>query len=163
MLSRALKRPLALSLSKGASVVRQAHHERSRGQGMVEFALVFPLFLATLLLIFDTGRFMANYITLAHGVQNGVRAAIVYPCPANITNIEAAVNAGLLTFGNAAPTVTCSRSAGPTRGGQPTTVVTVTATMAHQIDPVFHAVLQKAFPTTATISHTATMSVESPF
>jgi len=139
---------------------------RGSGQAMVEFALVFPLFLAAMLMIFNGGRFMASYLTLTNGVQTGLRVAMIRPCfPSDsgaFAPIEAAVNLGIVRFGNPAPTVTCVTSAGPLRGGVPTTVVTLTASMPHTIDPVAHALLGTSFATSITITHTASNLVESP-
>ena len=150
-----------------AAPIREiAKRRRSRGQGMVEFALVFPLFLATMLLIFDSGRLLATYLTLAHGVQNGLRTAMIRPCVASDTGaldpIKTSVKTGLLKFGNPEPSIECTNGPGPLRQGVPTIVVTVKATMPYAIDPVFHNLLKKAFPTTITLEYTSSMCVESP-
>ena len=133
---------------------------------MVEFALTFPLFMATLLLIFDGGSLLAAYLTLTHGVQNGLRTAMIRPCvasdPGAVAPIQTSVKRGLLTFGNPDPTITCTTAPGPLRQDVPTIVVTLKASMPYAIDPVFHALLGKTFATTVTLSHQASMSVESP-
>lgn len=143
-----------------------ARASRARGQGMVEFALVFPIFMAAMLMIFNGGRLMASYLTLTNGVQNGLRTAMIRPCfpldSGAFAPIETAVNKGLVRLGNPAPTVTCSTSVGPLRGAVPTTIVTLTASMPHALDPVAHALLGGTFATTITISHTASNLVESP-
>lgn len=60
---------------------------RSRGQGLVEFALVLPVFLAILLSIFDLGRAVWANDALANAAREGARYAIVRggsastPCP----------------------------------------------------------------------------------
>ncbi len=49
-----------------------------RGQAMVEFALVIPIFLVVLLGIIETGRFIFNYEVLNNAAREGARYAIVH-------------------------------------------------------------------------------------
>jgi Flp pilus assembly protein TadG len=51
-------------------------HDR-RGQALVEFALVIPLFLLMLVAIFDLGRAVFAYNTLTNAAREGARLAIV--------------------------------------------------------------------------------------
>jgi Flp pilus assembly protein TadG len=55
--------------------LRRPH--RSRGQGLVEFALVLPLFVLLLVAIFDLGRAVFAYNTLTNAAREGARIAIV--------------------------------------------------------------------------------------
>jgi hypothetical protein len=48
-----------------------------RGQAIVEFALVIPLFLLVLVGLFDIGRAVFSYNTLTNAAREGVRMAIV--------------------------------------------------------------------------------------
>lgn len=50
---------------------------RSRGQSLVEFALIFPVLMLLLFGIFDFGRAIYEYNTLANAARQGVRVAIV--------------------------------------------------------------------------------------
>jgi Flp pilus assembly protein TadG len=50
---------------------------RSRGQAMVEFALVFPIALLVLFAVFDVGRLVFIYTGLTNGAREGARLAIV--------------------------------------------------------------------------------------
>jgi hypothetical protein len=50
----------------------------SRGQGLVEFALVFPLFFVLLLAIFDFGRVVWARNSLENAVREAARYAIVH-------------------------------------------------------------------------------------
>ena len=50
---------------------------RGRGQAMVEFALIAPLFFLVLFAIVEGGRFMFYYETLNHATREGARYAIV--------------------------------------------------------------------------------------
>jgi len=53
------------------------HRPRSRGQALVEFALVLPVLLLMLFGIIDFGRAIYAYNTLANASRAGVRVAIV--------------------------------------------------------------------------------------
>lgn len=52
-------------------------HFRKRGQALVEFALVFPLFVLLVFGIIDAGRLVYTYNTVANSARNGARVAIV--------------------------------------------------------------------------------------
>jgi hypothetical protein len=49
-----------------------------RGQALVEFALVFPIFMAMVLLMVDILRYYFIEQTLTHQVRAGLRAGVVY-------------------------------------------------------------------------------------
>jgi Flp pilus assembly protein TadG len=57
----------------------RGHHEqgRQRGQALVEFSLVIPLFLLILISLFDVGRAVFSYNTLTNAAREGARMAIV--------------------------------------------------------------------------------------
>ena len=50
---------------------------RQRGQALVEFALVIPIFLLLLVSLFDMGRAVFSYNTLTNAAREGARMAIV--------------------------------------------------------------------------------------
>lgn len=52
-------------------------HRRRTGQGLVEFALVFPIFIMLLLGVFDIGRAVFAYNEITNAAREGVRIAIV--------------------------------------------------------------------------------------
>lgn len=56
---------------------RTASTQRTRGQALVEFALVIPLFLLLMVALFDLGRAVFAYNTLTNAAREGVRLAIV--------------------------------------------------------------------------------------
>jgi Flp pilus assembly protein TadG len=56
---------------------RSRGHRRGRGQALVEFALVIPLFLLLLVGLFDLGRAVFAYNTLTNAAREGARTAIV--------------------------------------------------------------------------------------
>lgn len=61
-------------------------HDKPRGQAMVEFALIFPIFILLLVGIFDLGRVIWVNDTLATASREAARFAIVHgaksSCPA---------------------------------------------------------------------------------
>jgi Flp pilus assembly protein TadG len=56
---------------------RSERTRRRRGQALVEFALIIPLFLLVLVAIFDLGRAVFAYNTLTNAAREGARTAIV--------------------------------------------------------------------------------------
>ncbi len=54
-----------------------ATRRRERGQGLVEFALIFPLFILLLLVVFDFGRAVYAHHTIANAARSAARVAIV--------------------------------------------------------------------------------------
>jgi Flp pilus assembly protein TadG len=57
--------------------VRVTRPHRSRGQALVEFALVLPIALLVLFGVFDVGRLVFVYTGLTNGAREGARMAIV--------------------------------------------------------------------------------------
>ncbi len=53
--------------------------QKSSGQSLVEFALIFPLIILLLMGLFDIGRAVLYYTTLNSAVREGTRLAIVQP------------------------------------------------------------------------------------
>jgi Flp pilus assembly protein TadG len=56
---------------------RRRRGQKRRGQALVEFALVIPIFLLVLVAIFDLGRAVFAYNTLTNAAREGARMAIV--------------------------------------------------------------------------------------
>ena len=63
--------------------------EREKGQGLVEFALVALFLLLVMFAIIDFARVFFGYATMANGVREGARYAIVHP-EDNIDILDAA-------------------------------------------------------------------------
>jgi hypothetical protein len=57
--------------------MRRRARRRTRGQAMVEFALVAPMFFLLLFGIIEAGRFIFYYETLSNATREGARYAIV--------------------------------------------------------------------------------------
>jgi hypothetical protein len=60
-----------------ATMNRLRAGRRTRGQSLVEFSLVIPLFLLLLIAVFDLGRGVFAYNTLTNAAREGARMAIV--------------------------------------------------------------------------------------
>jgi len=60
--------------------------KRSRGQAIVEFALVLPLLLVLVMGIIDFGLIMQQYLTLNQGAREGARMASVGGSAADVTS-----------------------------------------------------------------------------
>ena len=67
----------------------------SRGQALVEFALIVPLFILILVGLFDAGRAVFNYSTIANAAREAARVAIVDQDEANIRAAAKAAGSGL--------------------------------------------------------------------
>jgi Flp pilus assembly protein TadG len=61
---------------------------RSRGQAMVEFALIIPLFLLLLFALLDFGRVIYAQTTIAEDAREGARAALVAALDPTITTAD---------------------------------------------------------------------------
>ena len=97
---------------------------RSRGQALVEFALIFPIFMLVLFGIIDVGRYVYVSNSLNEASREGARYGSVeqwqYSCPASVGSPDrftctSAVTLGRLTAApaNVAATVTCTPTSTP--------------------------------------------------
>jgi len=68
--------------------MRRRRRSRSRAQGLVEFALVLPVFLLILFGIFDAGRLIVTYNGIANSARSGARVAIVNQSTAGTTTCD---------------------------------------------------------------------------
>jgi Flp pilus assembly protein TadG len=88
---------------------------RRRGQAMVEFALVLPIFLLVLAGILDFGFMLYNRMTVINAAREGAHAAIIVPNYNDIpTVVQGAVIAnaarGGITLTGADVAVSCSQT-----------------------------------------------------
>lgn len=68
---------------------------RSHGQGLVEFALIFPIFILLLVIVFDFGRAIYAHHTIANAARQGARVAIVDQNPGAVRATALAETVGL--------------------------------------------------------------------
>lgn len=72
-------------------MIRRLGRDRQRGQGLVEFALVFPIIVLLLIATFDMGRAVYAYTSIANAARQGARVAAVnqlYPAGSVTTCAE---------------------------------------------------------------------------
>jgi Flp pilus assembly protein TadG len=72
--------------------------ESRRGQSLVEFALIFPIFILVLVGLFDLGRAVFAYNTISNASRESVRVAIVNQTTSAVQNeaLKQAVSLGLV-------------------------------------------------------------------
>lgn len=75
------------------------HHDQTRGQALVEFALILPIFILLLVGILDFGRAIYGYNTVNNAAHEAVRVGIVDQNSSAITAraVKHAVALGLTT------------------------------------------------------------------
>jgi Flp pilus assembly protein TadG len=71
---------------------RRTLFNRSKGQSMVEFALILPLFVLFIIGIFDLGRAFFAYIAITNAAREGTRVATFWPGKTTIDNVKNAVD-----------------------------------------------------------------------
>lgn len=82
-----------------ATTIAKINLERRRpsGQSLIEFALVLPIFLVILFSLFELGRALVEYNSLANAAREGARAGIV-PTK-TVTEITQAARSSTVTAG----------------------------------------------------------------
>lgn len=66
-------------------MARRSMRREWRGQALVEFALIIPIFMIVAIGIFEGGRAIYTYNAVANAVNEGLREAIVHQDNASIT------------------------------------------------------------------------------
>lgn len=86
--------------------------ERSRGQALVEFAIILPVFFLVVAGMFDLGLGVYSDLTLVNAAREGARLGVIDP--GNTSAIEARVRAmaGNLDDGKLTVNVACERPSG---------------------------------------------------
>lgn len=99
-------------------LVRRARARDARGQALLEFALVFPIFMLVLFGIIDVGRYVYVNNSLNEASREGARYGSVaqwqYSCPASVASPDRFTCTSAITLqrlagtpSNIAATVTC--------------------------------------------------------
>ncbi len=120
-----------------------------RGQTMVEFALVFPVFLLLLFGVLDFGRVVYAYNTISNAAREGARAAVILdntPDQVKTTVVQKAVSLSLTT----ANVNVTSRAV-----GQP-----VTVTVDYRFTPIVTAIVDAMGASGIDLHASSTMYVE---
>lgn len=102
-------------------------HSLQRGQNMVEFAFILPVFLFLIVVIFDFGRAVYYYSAMHNAAREGARYGVIHPSNADVPNIIAQTKLYAIGLGASSITVTVDNSGYEYVGGtiNPTIKVTV--------------------------------------
>lgn len=145
---------------------------RSRGQSLVEFALILPAMLLILAGILDFGFMLNTRITLINGTREAARWAVteknVLNIPSEFSNSTGhlAVNLPGLKWSDVSYTAKCVTSAGVVNGcdfvanGQPNAVRNDLIRLSTNY--VYHSFFASFFGTTVTLSTQVQMVLEVP-
>ncbi|HEY4690793.1 MAG TPA: TadE/TadG family type IV pilus assembly protein [Anaerolineae bacterium] len=139
----------------------------SKGQGLVEFALVLPIIVLSIFAILDMGRAVYAFSTISNSARAGARVAIVDQTIATIQ--QSAVSQSVALGASAADVVVCFKSGTSTQQtcSQPATDpcpnpyligCLAIVTMNHQFTPVT-PIISSIVPSIA-MSSTTRMSIE---
>jgi Flp pilus assembly protein TadG len=74
---------------------RSRRRPRSRGQALVEFALVIPVFLMVLTGTLDFGFLLYSRMTVINSAREGARAAVTAPDPRNTLSVATGAAQGV--------------------------------------------------------------------
>lgn len=124
--------------------------QRAKAQALVEFALVLPIFLLILFVIFDFGRAIYAYNAISNAAREGGRTAIInqYPDAVRAKAAQQATAVGLPTTDPGG----CPSAGGPTTATSGVCLVLRTG-----------PTLDSACPTPPTLGCTAVVSVKTTF
>ena len=150
------------------------HPHSERGQGLVEFALIFPILVLCIVAVFDLGRGIYAYNTVSNAARDGVRIAVVNqnaagvgcdrgsgPIGADTTKLSAhdCAVAGAIGLSGVTATVEYQDYADPTQQCTPIQVgciAVVTVSAAYQpLTPIIGSIIGSI-----DISSTSTQAVE---
>jgi Flp pilus assembly protein TadG len=97
-----------------------------RGQTMVEFAFVLPVFLFLIMVIFDFGRAVYYYSAIHNAAREGARYGVIHPSNADVPNIIAKAKQYAIGLGVSSLSVTVDNSGNEYVGGMNNPVIKVT-------------------------------------
>lgn len=145
--------------------MRRFRVRRSRGQALVEFAFVIPLFLVLFIAVFDLGSAVFSYNSLTNAAREGARLAIVNQDSASVIKraeeqlFVGEIDAPNVTLNFYEPaddgTPDTSRSCDPVGVG--CLAVVSFQTTYHPFTPI---IAQIVFPTGVTLTAQSVLSVE---
>lgn len=87
-------------------MIRRSQARGRRGQALVEFALVVPIFLLVVLGLFDMGRAVFYYSTISNSAREAVRLGIVDQNTVKIRQEAVSTASAVMTVGTADVVVT---------------------------------------------------------
>ncbi len=135
--------------------MQPAVKKSERGQSLVEFALLLPIFLVLVLAVADFGWALRSFITATNSAREGARLGVTGAPASAIQGRAVATSANMLTTAD----VTVSNP-----GGTPGSSVVVNVnTVYHYITPLvpmLHLLSGGTFPDPLPIKTSATMRLE---
>jgi Flp pilus assembly protein TadG len=140
------------------TAARRRDRRRSRGQSLVEFALVIPVFLMVAFATVDFGMAFDASISISNAAREGARAGVTTPTAAAVSARVKQV-AGRLNDSNLTIAVSCTTAAGAACAGGlagATTWTTIVVTVGYR----YPLITPIAFGTVIPLSSTAQMRVE---
>jgi Flp pilus assembly protein TadG len=140
------------------SAVRPRSRRRSRGQALVEFALIVPIFMVIAFGTIDFGLAFDASIGISNAAREGARAGVTTPTlaaiSARVREVAGRLNDSSLTISVSCKTATGAACAGGLSGAVSGTTIVVTVGYSYpMITPI-------AFGTRIPLSSTAQMRVE---
>lgn len=136
-------------------------HDRAKkdcgehGQGLVEFALLLPVFLLLLLGMIQFGLVFHTYLTLEDGAHEGVRAATIDNGTQTLSQVTQAVIDAMPTLNSSSVTVTMNPSTTPRVNG-----TAVTVTVGYNL-PIIIPIISGIMGSNMSLSSSDVMSVGS--
>jgi Flp pilus assembly protein TadG len=140
------------------SAVRPRSRRRSRGQALVEFALIVPIFMVIAFGTIDFGLAFDASIGISNAAREGARAGVTTPTltavSARVREVAGRLNDSTLTISVSCKTAAGAACAGGLSGAVSGTTIVVTVGYSYpMITPI-------AFGTRIPLSSTAQMRVE---
>jgi Flp pilus assembly protein TadG len=94
--------------------MKLAGRSRQRGQGLIEFAVIFPIFAIILFAVIDGGLLMGRYNNINNAAKEGARLAAVGAAPSDIvTRVQQQAHGELDPNGSHALSTNCGDYASP--------------------------------------------------
>ena len=140
--------------------VRRPGHA-SRGQSLVEFALVFPVFMILVSGMIDFGFGFYSYMTVINGARVGARVAVLNPTDTN-SAIEGAVNSEIVALNSSLVTIStqCQQSGQTTWVSCGSYTPKSGDTVAVTVGYTYKAILPIPFASSIPMSSTVQMRIE---
>lgn len=134
----------------------RGHGEGERGQSIVEFAVVLPVFLVLLFALVDFGRGFQSWIEVTNAAREGARAGAT---GADSGAIETRARAAAASLDQGSLSVSSS-GAGGTPGGSVVVTTTYQLSLITPISPLLTLLSGDSIGSTITLTSTADMRIE---
>lgn len=125
-------------------------HEGGRGQTLVEFALIAPIFFLIVFGLIDGGRAIYAYSTVANAARVGARAAIVNQDPVAVRDAAVAEAVGLGLTGTVCGADLCGPDITYVSCAEENCTITVTVSYDYEpVAPMLGAIFNPTIESTA--------------